>query len=84
MVFRLRNAQCPPEGQDSHDLQDFCPTEHDEAIRRSQTEDVNGRTGRVGGGGEEVTALERCRLRVTTGQRQAAGGGTPMIQEGPG
>lgn len=47
----------PLKGQDSHDPQDLCPIEHDEDIWKSRMEDT-GRTGRVGKGTEEVTALD--------------------------
>lgn len=64
----------PLKGQDSCGLQDLRPTGRDKAIRKSWTEDINGRTGRVGEGGEEVRALERCRLRAPMGRRCAADG----------
>lgn len=57
----------PLEGQDSRGLQDLHPTGRDEAIRKSRTEDISGRTVRVAEGGEEVRALERCRLGLWRG-----------------
>lgn len=59
----------PLKGQDSHDPQDLCPMERDEAIWKSQMEDTNGRIGRVREGAEEVMALDRCRLRMPVGHR---------------